>query len=67
VIAEIPVRDLISTLNEKEGIQTVVFNGIITQRLIDLVSDKGVKYLVGARKANVVRRPIDLRIITFAE
>lgn len=67
VIAEIPVRDLISTLNDKEGIQTVVFNGIITQRLIDLVSDKGVKYLVGARKANVVRRPIDLRIITFAE
>lgn len=67
VIAEIPVRDLISTLNEKGGIQTVVFNGIITQRLIDLVSDKGVKYLVGARKANVVRRPIDLRIITFAE
>ncbi|AIF68896.1 hypothetical protein PAP_02330 [Palaeococcus pacificus DY20341] len=67
MLAEIPVRDLISTLNEKEGINTVVFNGIITQRLIDLVSEKGVKYLIGARKANVVRRPIDLKILTFAE
>ncbi|WP_048149200.1 DNA primase DnaG [Palaeococcus ferrophilus] len=67
VVAEVPVRDLLSTLGEKEGINAVIFNGIITQRLIDIVSEKGVKYLVGARKANVVRRPIDLKILTFAE
>lgn len=67
VIAEIPVRDLLSSLNDKEGIHAIIFNGIITQRLIDIVSEKGVKYLIGARKANVVRRPVDLKIITFAE
>ncbi|NPA48257.1 MAG: DNA primase [Thermococci archaeon] len=69
VIAEVPVRDLMSTnvLSDKEGIHAVVFNGIITQRLIDIVSEKGVKYLIGARKSNVVRRPIDLKIATFAE
>jgi DNA primase len=67
VIAEIPVRDLLSTITSKDGVHAVVFNGIITQRLIDIVSEKGVKYLVGARKANVVRRPIDLKIVTFAE
>ncbi|MBO8175401.1 MAG: DNA primase [Thermococcus sp.] len=67
VIAEIPVRDLLSSLNDKEGIYAIIFNGIITQRLIDIVSEKGVKYLIGARKVNVVRRPIDLKILTFAE
>jgi DNA primase len=67
IVAEIPVRDLLNTLNEKEGVHAIIFNGIITQRLIDIVSEKGVKYLIGARKANVVRRPIDLRILTFAE
>jgi len=67
VIAEIPVRDLLSTVTSKDGVHAVVFNGIITQRLIDIVSEKGIKYLVGARKANVVRRPIDLKIVTFAE
>ncbi len=69
VIAEIPVRDLMSTnvINEKEGINAIVFNGIITQRLIDIVSERGVKHLIGARKSNVVRRPIDLKIATFAE
>ena len=67
IIAEIPVRDLSSSLNDKENVYAIIFNGIITQRLIDIVSEKGVKYLVGARKSNVVRRPINLKILTFAE
>ena len=67
VIAEIPVRELLSSLNDREGIYAIIFNGIITQRLIDIVSEKGVKYLIGARKANVVRRPVELKILTFAE
>ncbi len=67
VISEIPVRDLLSKINGRDGVYAVVFNGIITQRLIDIVSDRGIRYLVGARKANVVRRPIDLKIITFSE
>ncbi len=67
IIAEIPVRDLLSSLSDREGIYAIIFNGIITQRLIDIVSERGVKYLIGARKANVVRRPVELKIITFAE
>lgn len=67
VIAEIPVRELTNRLRERKDVHAVVFNGVITQRLIDTVSESGVKYLVGARKYNVVRRPINLKIVTFAE
>ncbi len=67
VIAEIPVRELTNHLKERKDVYAVVFNGVITQRLIDTVSESGVKYLVGARKYNVVRRPINLKIVTFAE
>ncbi len=67
VIAEIPVRDLLTTISSRENIYAIVFNGIITQRLIDIVSENNVRYLVGARKANVVRRPVNLKILTFAE
>jgi len=66
-LAEIPIRDLSNSLNNKENIYAIIFNGIITQRLIDIVSEKGVKYLIGARKSNVVRRPINLKILSFAE
>ncbi|EEB74370.1 DNA primase DnaG [Thermococcus sp. AM4] len=67
VIAEIPVRDLLTTISNRDNVYAIVFNGIITQRLIDIVSENNVRYLVGARKANVVRRPVNLKILTFAE
>ncbi|ASJ08791.1 hypothetical protein A3L11_05950 [Thermococcus siculi] len=67
VVAEVPVRELTNQLKERKDVYAVVFNGVITQRLIDTVSESGVKYLVGARKYNVVRRPINLKIVTFAE
>jgi len=67
IIAEIPVREMTNQLRERKDVYAVVFNGVITQRLIDTVSESGVKYLIGARKYNVVRRPINLKIITFAE
>ncbi|ASJ16299.1 hypothetical protein A3L04_04020 [Thermococcus chitonophagus] len=67
VITEVHTRDLLNAIDENDSVYAVVFNGIITQRLIDVVSEKGVKYLIGAKKANVVRRPINLKIITFAE
>ncbi|NJD99120.1 DNA primase [Thermococcus sp. LS1] len=67
IIAEIPVRELTNQLKERKDVYAVVFNGVITQRLIDTVSESGVKYLVGARKYNVVRRPVNLKIVTFAE
>ncbi|QDA30976.1 DNA primase [Thermococcus indicus] len=67
ILAEIPVREMTGRLKERKDVYAVVFNGVITQRLIDTVSESGVKYLVGARKYNVVRRPINLKIVTFAE
>ncbi|WP_457741406.1 DNA primase DnaG [Thermococcus sp.] len=67
IIAEIPVRELTNQLKERKDVYAVVFNGVITQRLIDTVSETGVRYLIGARKYNVVRRPVNLKIITFAE
>ncbi|ASJ10077.1 hypothetical protein A3L12_01580 [Thermococcus sp. P6] len=67
VVAEVPVRELTSQLKKRKDVHAVVFNGVITQRLIDIVSEGNVNYLVGARKYNVVRRPVNLKIITFAE
>ncbi|BAA30812.1 DNA primase DnaG [Pyrococcus horikoshii] len=67
IIAEVHTRDLLNAIEENDGVYAIVFNGIITQRLIDVVSEKGVRYLIGAKKANVVRRPITLKVITFAD
>ncbi len=63
-VNEIPVRDLIKTLGESTGTQAIVFDGIITQRLVDLAESKGTTMLVGVRSGNLFRRPEGMLIHT---
>ena len=63
-VNEIPVRDLIKTLGESPGIHAVVFDGIITQRLVDLAESKGTAMLIGVRSGNLFRRPEGMLIHT---
>lgn len=61
---EVPVRDLIKSMQESEGIAAVVLDGIITQRLLDLAEAKGVKMLLGVKLGNIFRRPAGIAIYT---
>jgi DNA primase len=63
-VKEIQVRDVIKSLEEVKDVHAIVFDGIITQRLVDLASNKGVKTLVGIKIGNVNKRPEGLEIIT---
>ncbi len=66
LVKEIPVRDLVKALktNNTRG-SIIVFDGVITQRLIDLAAKRDISYLVGVRLGNVVKIPTSVRIITF--
>lgn len=63
-IARTPVSDLYKKLEEIEGAETVVFDGVITQRLVDIAIDKGVKRIVGDRASDVVKRPVGIQLLT---
>ena len=52
VIAEIEIKDLVNTLAEVQPAY-VVFDGIITQRLVDAASKSKVSYIVGVNKSAV--------------
>ena len=68
-IKRIPVRDLISEINnaEKDHIHAVVLDGIITQRLLDISSEKNVKVLIAARIGKVDYKSPRVVILTFNE
>ncbi len=63
----LPVRDLADKLQQVQGIDTVVFDGVITQRLVDIASDKSVKLLVAARISDAVKQPLKVHLLTFAD
>jgi len=66
-IGRLPVGELAEKLKEKEGVETIVFDGVITQRLVDIAEEKGVKYIVAGRISNIVKQPLNMHLITFSE
>ncbi|MEM2512556.1 MAG: toprim domain-containing protein [Ignisphaera sp.] len=67
VLERIPVRDIVDKLGQIEygKVQAIIFDGIITQRLLDTASSKGVKLIIGVRLGNVVKKPENLITMTF--
>ncbi|MCE8423359.1 MAG: DNA primase [Candidatus Methanoperedens sp.] len=62
---EMPVRDLATALKDANGnIKSVVFDGVITQRIVDIASDKGIENLIGAKMGSLVKSPASIHIET---
>lgn len=67
VIARIPVSELAERLKDVDNARAIVFDGIITQRLVDIAGEKGVGLLVGARISDITKRPEGLQLKTFSD
>jgi len=66
-VGRMPVSELADKIREVEGVNTVVFDGVTTQRLVDIASEKNIKFLVAARVSEVVKQPLNVNLLTFDE
>lgn len=66
-LMRLPVSELAEKLHGVNGVDTVVFDGVITQRMVDIASEKNIKRLVAARISEVVKQPLTVQLITFSE
>jgi DNA primase len=66
-VKRVPVRDLVAVIDEldKGMIYAIVLDGIITQRLLDKASEKGIKILIAAKIGKVTYKPPEILILTF--
>jgi DNA primase len=63
-LKKIPVRELTDALKKSDNISTVVFDGIVTQRLLDIADSKKIKEIVGIKLGNVVKMPSSVKVLT---
>ena len=63
-IKKIPVRELTDEIKKSDKINAVVFDGIVTQRLLDIANNKNVKEIIGIKLGNVVKMPKSVKILT---
>jgi DNA primase len=66
-IAKLPVSELAGKIADYQGVDTIIFDGVVTQRLLDLAEERGVKTVVGDRIAELARRPGAVKIMTLPE
>ncbi|MFZ2471224.1 MAG: DNA primase DnaG [Methanothrix sp.] len=65
VLREVAVRDLARELKETNGdVNGVIFDGVVTQRILDIAADKGLEYLIGAKMGNIAKSPSCVKVLT---
>jgi DNA primase len=64
---KVSVRDLVDAISFTDDVRSVVFDGVVTQRLVDVAAEKGIAYLVGVKIGNITKKPVELKILSFKE
>lgn len=65
VLKEVAVRDLARELKEANGgVNGVIFDGVVTQRIVDIAAEKGLEYLIGAKMGNIAKSPVCVKVLT---
>ncbi|MHA1143158.1 MAG: DNA primase DnaG [Candidatus Helarchaeota archaeon] len=63
---------LINYSNEEEGtpkekIRALVFDGVVSQRIVDIASNLEIEFIIGARKSELTRKPMKVTILEFSQ
>lgn len=66
-IERLPVSELAEKLQQASGVDMVIFDGVITQRMVDIANEKDIKYLIAARISDTVKPPLKVNLTTFSE
>jgi DNA primase len=65
VQSDLAVRELADTLKgAKDFVHAVVFDGVITQRLLDIAAERKIATVVGVKMGNVTKVPDTVEILT---
>ena len=66
-LKKIPVRELTDEIKKGEKTAAIVFDGIVTQRLLDIANNKNVKEIIGIKMGNVIKMPKSVKVLTKSD
>jgi len=67
LVERLPVSQLAEKLQQVTGVDTVVFDGIITQRIVDIAGEKNIRRIVASRVSEAVKPALNVELITFQD
>jgi DNA primase len=66
-IGRFPISELVQKMESTSGAEYLIFDGIVTQRLVESAAKVGVKGIIGHRTGELSEVPGDVRIGTFRD
>jgi len=66
-LKKIPVRELTDEIKKGDKTTAIVFDGIVTQRLLDIAKNKNVKEVIGIKIGNVIKMPKAVKVLTKSD
>ncbi|MDG6999874.1 MAG: DNA primase [Nitrososphaerota archaeon] len=66
-ITKMPVNELVTKIGEISGAKFLVFDGIITQRLVESAAKVGVESIVGHRAGEIQNKPETVSLYSFRD
>ena len=66
-IGRFPISELVQKMEGTSGAQFLIFDGIVTQRLVESAAKVGIKGIIGHRTGELNQVPDDVRIGTFRD
>jgi len=64
-LSKMPVSELAEKIPTLDHAQVVLFDGVVTQRLLDTAASKGIKYVIGDRVSDGAKRPANVSVMTL--
>lgn len=62
-----PASEIYEKLSTVEKAETLIIDGVITQRLLDRAYRKGINMIVGARIGDITKKPTMLKLLEFKQ
>jgi DNA primase len=67
LIERLPVSQLAERLQQVSGVDTIVFDGVITQRIVDIANEKKIKSIIASRISEAIKMPLNIQLATFSD
>ncbi|MBO0888297.1 DNA primase, partial [Candidatus Bathyarchaeota archaeon] len=61
-LSKMPVSELAEKIPTLDNARVVLFDGVVTQRLLDTAASKGVKYVIGDRVSDGAKKPANVSV-----
>ena len=66
-LSKMPVSELAEKIPSLESAHLVLFDGVVTQRLLDLAAGRSIKFVIGDRVSDGAKKPVNVNVMTLTD